>query len=142
MLNLFRRRRASEAIRLLALTRDAEGWKPLNTIAEAENWTLFWAHNSALAREVIARYSIPIVVCDRDLPNEDWRVVLAGFSELSPPVCTLLASQVADEYLWREIVHNKGFEILTKPFDPEKVIRTVRFAWTWRGWAQDHSASA
>src|SRR4051812_21404832 len=110
MLNLFRRRTASkpvpagqECIRLLALTRDAEGWLSLLRIAEAQNWVLLWAHDSVRAREVIARYGIPIVICDRDLPNEDWRAVIGGLSELRPPVCTLLASEVADEYLWREM---------------------------------------
>ena len=130
------------ALRLLALTRDAGEWQSLARIAEAEKWILFWADSPAQAYKIVTRHQVPVVICDRDLRGEDWRSVLVGFSKLSPPVCTLLASEVADEYLWREMVRNKGFEILTKPFDPEKVIRTVRFAWAWRRWEQQGVAKS
>lgn len=149
MLNVFRRSQnggqeasGPGAIRLLALTRDAEEWESLQHITEAENWILFWAHTSSRAHEIVARYHVPIVICDRDLPGEDWRDVVASFSRVRPPVCSLLASAVADEYLWRELVHNRGFEILTKPFDASKVVRTVRFAINWRGWTHDQPATA
>jgi DNA-binding NtrC family response regulator len=132
----------TEPVSILAVTRDAEDWKALETIAGNENWLLFWAHNAARAHELIRRYRVQIVICDRDLAGEDWREIIGSFSNIYPPVCTLLASEVADEYLWREVVHHKGFEIVTKPFDAEKVIRTVRFAWNWRGWVRDHPASA
>jgi DNA-binding NtrC family response regulator len=118
----------AEPLSILAVTRDPEEWKSLEGIAGKENWLLFWAHNAGRAYELIRRYKIQLVICDRDIDGEDWRSIVAGFANLHPAVCTLLASEVADEYLWREVVHNKGFDVLTKPFDPEKVIRTVRYA--------------
>ena len=117
-------------ISILAVTRDPEEWKCLESIAAKEKWMLFQAHTKDQAYDLVRRNRIPIVICDRDIEGEDWRTIVAGFASLA--VCTLLASEVADEYLWREVVHNKGFEILTKPFDPEIVIRTIRFAWTFR----------
>ena len=149
-MNVFRRRHdtgtgpgrasAPEGLRLLALTRDPEEWNLLREIAAAEGWTIFWAHSSERARELIGRYSIAIAVCDRDLPDEDWRQVVPKLADLLPPVCVLLASNVADEYLWREVVQRRGFEVLTKPFDRERVVRTVRFAWRW--WSKGQSAQA
>ncbi len=121
-----------EPVSILAVTRDAEEWRALESVAGRENWMLFWAHNAGRAYELIGRYRIQIVICDRELAGEDWRSIVAGFARIHPPVCILLASEVADEYLWREVVNNKGFEIITKPFDPEKVARTIRFAWTTR----------
>jgi DNA-binding NtrC family response regulator len=117
-----------EPVSILAVTRDPEEWKVLESIAGKENWLLFWAHDADLAYELIRRHRIQIVIYDRNVNGEDWRTIVAHFAKIYPPVCTLLASEVADEYLWREVVHNKGFEVLTKPFDPEKVIRTVRYA--------------
>ena len=115
-----------DLVSILAVTRDPEDWKALESIARNENWLLFWAHDADRAYELIRRYQIQLVICDREVNGEDWRSIVANFANIRPPICTLLASEVADEYLWREVVHNKGFEILTKPFDPEKVIRTIR----------------
>jgi DNA-binding response OmpR family regulator len=115
-------------VTILAITRNPEEWKALDDIAERERWTLLWAQDADRAYELISRHRIRIVICDRQVNGEDWRSVVARFAGIQPPVCTLLASEVADEFLWREVVHNKGFEILTKPFDPEKVVRTVRLA--------------
>jgi DNA-binding response OmpR family regulator len=118
----------AEPLAILAVTRDPEEWKSLEGIAGKENWLLFWAHNANRAYELIRRFKIQLVICDRDLDGEDWRSIVAGFANLYPPVCTLLASAVADEYHWREVVHNKGFDILIKPFDPNAVVRTARLA--------------
>jgi DNA-binding response OmpR family regulator len=115
-----------DPVTILAVTRDPKEWKALEDIAGKQNWLLFWAHNADRACELIRRHKIQLVICDRDIDGEDWRTIVARFANICPPVCTLLASEVADEYLWREVVHNRGFEILTKPFDPEKVIRTIR----------------
>jgi DNA-binding NtrC family response regulator len=122
-----------DIIRVLALTRDADEWNSLHAISDAEKWILLWAHTSERAKEIIARYRVPVVICDRDLPNEDWRRVISDLATVRPPVCTLLASEVSDEYLWREVVQNHGFEILVKPFDRERVARTIRFAANTRG---------
>ncbi len=118
----------AQTVSILAVTCDAEEWKALETMGAKENWLLFWAHNATRAYDLVRRYRIQIVICDRDVDGEDWRTIIAGFADVHPPVCTLLASEVADEYLWREVVKHKGFEVLAKPFDPAKVIRTVRYA--------------
>jgi DNA-binding NtrC family response regulator len=133
-MSLFRRR--DEPLRLLALTPEPEEWQALQRIADAEGWSMFWARTCGGARQLIERHSIPIVICDRNLPGGDWRTIVSDLATLVPLVCVLLASDVADDYLWREVVQNRGFELLTKPFDPDKVVRMVRFAWSWRGWTQ------
>ena len=117
-----------DIVRVIALTRDADGWHALHSIAESEKWMLLWAHTAERAKELIARYRAGVVICDRDLPNEDWRRVVSELGAIRPAVCTLLASHVADEYLWRELVQQGGFEILAKPFARDRVARAIRFA--------------
>ncbi len=113
-------------VRVLVVTRDALEWRLLNGIAETAGWILFWAHGSRRAAELICEYGIRVVVWDRDLPHEDWRQALPRLGELRRPVRVLLATPVADEYLWREVVQNRGFDLITKPFQPDQVVRAVR----------------
>lgn len=129
-----------DVIRVLALTRDPDEWHTLQRLAADENWIMLWAHCSARAREIIATHSVLVVICDRDLPQEDWKHVFDELSGLRPLPCLLLASEVADDYLWREVVQHGGFEILTRPFEDDKVVRMIRFAANWRGWA--HAAES
>jgi DNA-binding NtrC family response regulator len=121
-------------IRVLAITQDARDWNTLHQIAEQCGWMLLWAHSCDMAANILSHYPIPIVIFDRDLPGEDWKPAMARISGCHPAVCILLASQVSDEYLWREVVQHQGFDVLPKPFQTERVIRMVNLASSWRGW--------
>jgi DNA-binding NtrC family response regulator len=123
-------------VRLLAVTPNASDWKSLQEIAYQRGWALFWAHSCDSALSVLSHSTIPIVICDRDLPGEDWRSVLNRIAVFRPPACILLASSVSDQYLWREVVQHQGFDVLPKPFQPERLIRMVNLAWSWEGWMQ------
>lgn len=121
-------------ITLLAVTQDPNGWRRLREIADRLNWLLLWARSCEAAIELIQRNSISLVICDRDLPGEDWRAVIHRIASLKPAVCVLLASPVCDEYLWKEVAQHGGFDVVAKPFDPDRVARAVKLASSWRGW--------
>ena len=74
----------------------------------------------------------PLVIYDRDLPGEDWREAFAKLGSQSRPLRILLASRVVDDYLWEQVIHNHGFDVVAKPFQPERLRRVVTFAWSWR----------
>jgi DNA-binding NtrC family response regulator len=114
----------------------AGDWRSLQEIAYHCGWALFWAHSCDSALSVLSHYTIPVVICDRDLPGEDWRRVLKRIAVFRQPICILLASSVSDEYLWREVVQHQGFDVVPKPFQPERLIRTVNLAWAWEGWIE------
>lgn len=120
-------------IRLLAVTGNAADWKSLSDIAEQNGWVLFWADSCDAALAVLSQYVIPIVICDRDLPHAEWRSVVRRISQFRESICILLASPVSDEYLWRELVQHQGFDVLPKPFQPERVKRMVNQARWWGG---------
>jgi DNA-binding NtrC family response regulator len=129
-------------IRVLAVTRNADDWRSLHQVAEKCGWMLFWAHSCDAAISTLSRYTIPVVICDRDLPGEDWRAMLKRISLFQQPTCILLASSVSDEYLWREVIQHQGYDVLPKPFQPDRLIRMVTSAWTWRGWQTRPPASS
>ena len=64
--------------------------------------------------------------------------MLAKVAALPQAVCILLASRVMDDYLWHQVIHHHGYDVVAKPFRSEELRRAVTFAWSWRGWARRH----
>ncbi len=119
----------SDAPRVLAITAlpwDELFYKKLRSTGE---WDILVARSVHDALSLLAAEQFSIVVCDRDLPGSDWREVLAKIVESSPKSCFLLASRVSDEYLWREVVGNGGYDVVVKPLDEVAVVQTLHRAW-------------
>ena len=64
-----------------------------------------------------------MIVCDRDLPGRDWRQTLQYLAKLSP--CILLASTGIDGALWQEVVQCGGHDVLAKPLEEQRVLKTI-----------------
>lgn len=129
-----------EPITLLGILRAAAERTALEQIAATGGWILHLTESYDQARALLAKAAIPLVVVDRDLPGTDWRQMVPALAGLPHAPCILLASAVADEYLWLEISRRGGHDILPKPFEREAVTRVVTFAWAWRRWT--HAARA
>jgi len=69
-----------------------------------------------------------VILLDRDLPNADWRATVHQFCELRPAPSILLASPVADRYLWDELVANGGYDVVIKPFQAGALKRVIASA--------------
>jgi DNA-binding NtrC family response regulator len=90
-------------------------WKGVATVEEARSW---------LARCV----RLPIVICDRDLPDGGWRQLLQQTESLASPPKFIVSSRFADEELWMEVLGAGGHDVLRTPFDACEAYRVVRFA--------------
>ncbi len=119
-------------IDVVLISRDPAAAASLRQTAERAGWRSQPADSFDGALAALARLTSAVVVLDRDLPGEDWRHLLARLALLPQTAATLLASTVADEYLWQEVSHHHGLDILRKPFVHDEVVRTVEAAWSWR----------
>ena len=70
-----------------------------------------------------------VVVCERDLPDGDWKDVLAIALSLPVPPPVIVTSRLADDYLWAEVLNLGGYDVLAKPLDAEELRRTMNLAW-------------
>lgn len=129
---------ATEPVRLVAITDRPDESAALQQIATDYRWRISIVASSQNAITALNEQPTPLVICDRDLEGEDWREVLARIAGLPQAVCVLLASRVVDDYLWRQVIRNHGYDVVSKPFQPEELRRAVTFAWSWRGWAHRH----
>jgi DNA-binding NtrC family response regulator len=97
-------------------------------------------HKARSCREAIAFLNgnrIPVVICERELPDGDWKDLLEKMSGLSDPPLLIVTSRLADESLWAEVLNLGGYDVLPKPFDRVEVVRVVSVAWLhWKNMRQ------
>jgi len=123
-----------DQVRLLAITRGADEKADLARIAADLRWKLSIAESTDAAIELLGDEPLPLVICDRDLPGEDWRTTVARIANRRDVLCVVLASSVVDDYLWDEVIKQRGYDVVSKPFEADQLRRAVTFAWSWKRW--------
>ena len=106
------------------------------------DWTLYWNTSRADAVETLRRRPVNVVLCDRDLPDGGWRDVLAATSSLATPPPVIVTARFANERLWAEVLSLNGYDVLTKPFDADEVMRGIMQAGEFSKLAQPRSNGA
>jgi DNA-binding response OmpR family regulator len=92
------------------------------------DWTLYWNTCRVDAVETLRRRPVDVVLCDRDLPDGSWKDVLATTSSLATPPPVIVTARFANERLWAEVLNLNGYDVLTKPFDADEVMREITLA--------------
>jgi CheY-like chemotaxis protein len=122
---------------IVALVADYQERKVISAASFEESWAVQFAESSDDAREVSNRLLAPVILCDRDWPDMDWRAAVRSLASLPHRPCVILTSRVFDDYLWAELVRHGGYDLLAKPLRQSDVARVVRLAVTyWRRMAK------
>jgi len=80
------------------------------------------------------------VICERDVPDTDWKQALTQLAELADSPLLIVTSRWADDYLWAEVLNLGGYDVLMKPFDQTEVVRVISLAWL--NWKNNHDRRA
>ena len=91
---------------------------------------------ASTCREALARLKyggISVVICDADLPDGTWRDILDYLQTAGERPELIVASRLADDYLWSEVLNLGGFDVLAKPFRAVEVRHVVETACRQRG---------
>jgi FixJ family two-component response regulator len=124
---------------LLASERD-DDFRALQALLEDTRWrvvrALSWGEVSSYGR-----LGSPVVLVDRHFQGSDWRFTFSSLLNTTENCCLILLSDVSDPYLWNELVHYGGFDLLARPFEQAEVHRTLAFAQKHfdAGWPPLHS---
>jgi DNA-binding NtrC family response regulator len=86
--------------------------------------------DAALLR--LRQMQVPIVICERDFEGASWKALLEQAALLPDPPYLIVASRLADEYLWAEALNLGAYDVLAKPFDTGEVLRVLSSAWLHR----------
>ncbi len=116
------------SVRLLAILPGAGDAEQLRGVVEQLDWSVSIAGTESQAMALLQGEPITAVICDQDLPDEDWRDVITRIAALPHAPCVLLASRVMDQYLWNEVIQCRGYDVVSKPFQREELRRVLSFA--------------
>ena len=117
------------AIGGLVVDAAAENQAGLRAILNQANWRLDHVRTVAETQPYVHAHKPAVVICERDLPDGDWKMVLDLFEDLPTRPNLIVTSRLADEALWAEVLNLGGYDVLQQPFDADEVCRVVFLAW-------------
>jgi DNA-binding NtrC family response regulator len=108
----------------------------LKHIFSRSNWHLRSVFNCQEALTLLREESIPVVLCNRQLPDGSWRdlVECADSLPLAPRV--IVSSREVNEYLWADVLQMGAYDVLAMPWEAREVLKVIALAW--RSWEFAH----
>jgi DNA-binding response OmpR family regulator len=114
---------------VLAVNLNNEDAVSLAQLSGGSNWML---RKTRTCREAVAlcrKNQAAVVLCVPEMPDGDWRSLLGRLRELPQPPAVIVASRLAEEHLWAEVLNLGGYDVLHLPFDRSELLRVLFFAW-------------
>jgi len=106
-----------------------ENQVPLKKMIEPYGWAILESAGCAGAVALMRTENILVTICEPDLPDGSWRSLVADISTLSFPPHLIVASRLADEQLWAEVLNLGAYDLLMLPFDTDEARRVIGLAW-------------
>jgi DNA-binding NtrC family response regulator len=100
----------------------------LRKIVEQAGWHLQSASDWRRALDLAEHVHASVFVYDRDANPEDWTEALDQIVESGGGPAFLMASRLADEQMWAELLVRRGYDLLMTPFDRAEVLRAIESA--------------
>jgi DNA-binding response OmpR family regulator len=92
-------------------------------------WQLYTAHTYREALVQLTHERMPIVICERQLPDGSWKEVLSQLAPMMDRPRLIVVSRDVDEKLWGEVLNMGAFDLLSIPFREEELVFTIGSAW-------------
>ncbi|HZT34118.1 MAG TPA: response regulator [Bryobacteraceae bacterium] len=127
---------SAETITVLSVSPTQEDHRALARLLCRDNWRVQPAQSVAAAVQLLRSHRIPVVVCNSDSIPEIWKELLEQIRELAAPPSVIVASRLADEYLWAEALNLGAYDVLAKPLVAIEVTGILTLAWL--RWRNEH----
>lgn len=102
------------------------------SLCPQSQWELETSWSLDTALPILRQKQVPIVICERDLEGASWKALLEQTALMPDPPYLIVASRLADEYLWAEALNLGAYDVLAKPFEAAEVLRVLSSAWLHR----------
>jgi DNA-binding response OmpR family regulator len=103
-------------------------WSLVNKVFQQAGWRLVQACSRRQAFHCLVNERVQVVIAESQLPDGDWKNVLAELDRLPSPPNLIVASHLADDRLWAEVLNIGGYDVLAQPFEAEELRRVVASA--------------
>jgi len=112
-------------LRILAVSISLEDIFLLEYLADQHPWDLKFTCTPVEAFRLASSSDFDLILCNRSQPGYPWREVMDRLAACSPRSCILLVSPTNDDYLWWDVLHHRGFDVLIHPMRAEIVLRVI-----------------
>jgi DNA-binding response OmpR family regulator len=126
--------------RILLITPFTEDHSFYSSIFQLPYWKAYRARSYREAVAWLMRDRMTVIICESHLPDGDWKDILSQAQVLPDPPYLVVASRLADDLLWAEVLNLGGYDLLAKPFVRDEVIRVAELAS--RNWSRDAEDAA
>jgi DNA-binding NtrC family response regulator len=116
-------------VAVLAVSPNAETLARLRGIFQHTKWVIHDASDCKASLNLLKKREIPVVICERRMPDGTWKDLLEKVNALAMPPLVIVTSHDADDALWSEVLNEGGYDVLAKPFVSSEVTRIVSLAW-------------
>ncbi len=116
-------------VRVLLVSPFDEDHRLFARMLDQAKWETQTAKTLAQAKRLLEEEPVHVVVCERDLPDGTWREMLSTITSMRKAPKLIVASRLADTFLWAEALNLGAYDVLAKPFDPKEVLHVVGYAW-------------
>jgi DNA-binding response OmpR family regulator len=120
---------AIEARSALLVSPVSEDHEFLGQLFVQHNWKLYGVRTIGSAVALLREKPVPVVITERDLPLGDWKDLLAATQQIAHRPLLVVASRLADEYLWTEVLNLGGHDVLAKPLLAKELRWVLESAW-------------
>jgi DNA-binding NtrC family response regulator len=93
----------------------------LDQIFWQEKWELAAVASLDSALTFLSHTTVPLVICERELPGFTWKDVLSRTSALGHAPNVVVISSDVDEHLWAEVLNLGAHDLLAKPLSEAEV---------------------
>jgi two-component system, chemotaxis family, chemotaxis protein CheY len=118
-----------EKISILIVSPQIDDYSSVRQILRNGCWDINHASNLDEAASYFKDSKLSVIICERDLPDGNWKDLLNRVQELPKAPSFLVVSRHADEKLWADVLNFGGYDVLLKPFDRREMVRIVSMAW-------------
>jgi DNA-binding response OmpR family regulator len=118
-----------EKFPLLVVSPFTDDFSAVRQILQNPCWQISHARNLEEAAISLKQMVASVVLCERDLPDGNWKDILPLTRELTVVPSVLVVSRHADDSLWADVLSCGGYDVLPKPFDRREVVRVISMAW-------------
>ena len=126
------------ALVVLAVIPDEAERDALRGLFRRSNWLVSFTSSIAETMRSLKEAPMPVVLCDRDLPDGSWKGLLTAVQTLRRPPRIVVTSRLVDERLWAEALNLGCHDVLPQPFHASELFPVLSFAWrNWPGERED-----
>ena len=100
----------------------------LEQLGKREGWSLRFTNSPPDAFRLAMEKHFDVVLCDRNQPGYPWREVVDRLAENSPRSRILLVAPDTDNYLWRDVIQQGGYGVLSRPLRDSEALHTISVA--------------